>query len=118
MLRALTVAVLQEAEALDGSAVKVDRKTVVRLLQRGAEAGALAVHSVQLQPRSGVPARDFEIVTLPGGLTADTVSKVPCRSCASVRTSFWLPLDRSEFTGGRTRSVHFFTSKHYWAEMV
>ncbi len=68
---------MQEVEALDGSAVKVDRKTVVRLLQRGAEAGALEVHSVQLQPRSGVPARDFEIVTLPGGLTADTVSKVP-----------------------------------------
>ena len=68
---------VQETEALDGSNVKVDRKTVVRLLQRGAEAGALEVHTVQLQPRSGVPARDFEIVTLPGGLTADAVSKVP-----------------------------------------
>ncbi len=100
--------IVQEVEALDGSAVKVDRKTVVRLLQRGAEAGALEVHSVQLQPRSGVPARDFEIVTLPGGLTADTVSKVLFISCVSVQlqSAFWLPSDRTKIISGRTCAVH------------
>ena len=66
----------QEVEAQDGAAGRVDRKTVARLLQRGVQAGALEVHAVELQPRSGSAARQYEIVTLPGGLIAETIGKV------------------------------------------